>query len=82
MLTNPALYRRHDVIAPAATVEDAEMTNAFLQKVEPLILRQGRANLVRRDRLAGSGDVVQLTLDREQGGIGNRPRFHWNIVDP
>src|SRR3954471_16264198 len=61
-----------DLLAPAASIENAVMSNPFLKVIRLLLRRNVSAQLVRRMRLAGSRDVVQFALNREQRRVSDR----------
>src|SRR3954465_10991127 len=64
-----------DLLAPAASIENAVMSNPFLKVIRLLLRRNVSAQLVRRMRLAGSRDVVHLALDREQRRVSDCGRI-------
>src|SRR3954454_21728212 len=61
-----------DLLAPAASIEDAVMPNPFLKGIRPLLRRNVSTQPVGRTGLAGSRDVVQFALDREQRRVSDR----------
>ena len=63
-------------IAPAAAAEDAVVACAFGFQVFLLAGRNAAAQAVCGSGLAGAGDVVQLTFDRQQRGGGDVLGLH------
>ena len=62
--------------APAAAAEDPVMAGAVDGDVCPMRFRHAGAQRVRGARLAEAGDVVELALDGQDGGIADRRRRH------
>src|SRR5258705_12090094 len=59
----------HDLLAPLAAVEDAVMADPGLLPVGVAGARDVGGERVRRLGLADTRDIVELALDRHQGGL-------------